>query len=328
MMILMLGVAAIPLQFLSEVTGIQIMLSFVFLWSLIIEFTEAIYEIDSTLVSRNITCPADDCIVNLQDYDESDCRIVICAIGYSCTINCQSCGWTTISAISVSNFEINCKGDCRGTIDVTLSSSDSQFTLNCNTSNPCYPINIINVAHTEDIYTGIVREDYSVNINCNGQASCDRIHVDATINGYFNAKCNGESACSGTIIYNPPMNTGLMEIECISSNNLACSRMNIISPATQKISMSGNDTSPSNIGRSINIFGPVYPFPIDTEDHTFDTINIDSVQLNCGQSYCGGISIAVPFGIFQTSLIGIEYDRISFICGYDFATTGICTCDT
>ena len=306
-------------------------------------YVEAINTIDSSTISTtNITCPdGDDCIINCG----TDCgsKMINCASDYSCAINCEACGSATITAIAVENFELNCTKCSSVTIDVTLSSIDSIFELNCrrvnSEKNGCLNGNVY-IAHIQNIYnSAITRTDFNtVNIHCTGQNSCLGISVDATINGYFYAKCDGEKACgssslpipSRTMAYNPPMGTGKMSIDCIGKDNPgddpSCYSIYFVSLSTRQIELQCDERGYGGNNPTcfyITITGPVHPFPIGTipSDYSWDIIYSDSVLVNCKGYYCN-VFVETPFGpkqIVNASevLYYEEYDAILYSCGWE-----------
>eukprot|EP01083_Nonionella_stella_P074342 201613_1 len=134
----------------------------------------------------------------------------------------------------------------------------------------------------------------------------------------------------GNMVYNPPQNTGQMNIDCYGGRQ-SCYLLNIVSLSTRQINVNcGNINSNSSSGQGecyhTTVFGPVLPFAVDETDFRFNTMYNDSysVVLQCHQRYdCDSFAINVPFGPHQVTTHGYTRDlnRYSFInyhCGYDY----------
>eukprot|EP01083_Nonionella_stella_P074343 201614_1 len=264
--------------------------------------TNALYTIDSsTITGSNITCVQnDDCIVNCINCNS---YTVTCPSGYSCAIACQSCDSTLFIAEQVTNFEFNCTDTCsQAVIKSSLSTINSQFSLHCLASNACNSLDAT-VSHVSSVYTSATPATNNVvHINCQNTSSCEGVYFDSTVKGAFVARCNGFQACGwGNMVYNPPQNTGQMNIDCYGGRQ-SCYLLNIVSLSTRQINVNcGNINSNSSSGQGecyhTTVFGPVLPFAVDETDFRFNTMYNDSVVLQCHQTYdCDSFAINVPFG--------------------------------
>eukprot|EP01083_Nonionella_stella_P074344 201616_1 len=293
-------------------------------------FTNAGTIDSSTITGSTITCVQNEnCLVNCINCDSY--TINCPSSGNSCAIACQSCNSAIVIAEQVTDFVFNCTDTCSdAVIKSSLSTIDSQFRLNCVASDACNGLDAT-ISHVSSVYTSATAAtNTAVNINCQGATSCANIYIDSTVKGAFVAKCNGLRACDNSnFVYNPPQNTGQMNIDCQGRESCA-SGMKIVSLSTRQINLNcNNGNSSSSEGQGAcdgTIFGPVLPFALDETIFAFYTAYNDSVVLQCHQPYdCSTVSINVPLGPHQviaqgyTRALGESRDStLNYLCGYDY----------